>query len=266
MTCELDAVSICLMRHRQCNDRIVEVRLAHKEAGSIASDGLSFEPRLAGRESNAIMARILITSGPTREYLDPVRYLTNGSSGRMGAALATEALRRGHEVLVVSGPVQVAYPEAAQVIRVVSTQDMLTACLKAFPDCDGVIAAAAPCDFQPRAVEKHKISKSGDGLTLDLVQTPDVIAALSNLKRKDQWTVAYALETQNGLQRATEKLRRKNCDFIILNDASAIDAANNKVQILDRNGNATPAQGSKDSVAAAILDQIELRLMAKSGL
>ena len=96
------------------------------------------------------MPRILITSGPTRQYLDPVRYLSNGSSGRMGKALAEAALAAGHEVLIVSGPVEVRYPRAAQVLPVVSTEDMLAACLEMFPDCAGLIAAAAPCDYRPQ--------------------------------------------------------------------------------------------------------------------
>ena len=214
-------------------------------------------------ETTSHMARILITSGPTREYLDPVRFLTNGSSGRMGAALAADALRRGHEVIVVSGPVHVEYPEAAQVVPIVSTHEMLTACLDAFPKCDGAIAAAAPCDFQPRHIESNKISKADSGLTLELVQTPDIIAELSKLKRSGQWTVAFALETQNGLNRAIEKLRRKKCDLIVLNDASAIDAPKCEVRIIDNDGKAILAQGSKAVVAAALLDQIETRLMAK---
>ena len=110
------------------------------------------------------MSRILITSGPTRQYLDPVRYLTNASSGRMGAALAAAAIEAGHEVVIVSGPVEVTYPAGADVMPVVSTEDMLAACLKAFPACDGLIAVAAPCDYRPLAVAEQKIRKSGETL------------------------------------------------------------------------------------------------------
>ena len=98
------------------------------------------------------MAKILITSGPTRQYLDPVRYLTNASSGRMGAALAEAALARGHQVLVVSGPVQIDYPHEAEVFSVDTTAEMLAAVLKHFPDCHGLIGAAAPCDYMPHRV------------------------------------------------------------------------------------------------------------------
>ena len=112
------------------------------------------------------MARILITSGPTRQYLDPVRYLTNGSSGRMGAALAQAALDTGHEVTIVSGPVQIEYPAAAQVISIVSTEELLDACCAAFPACDGAIGAAAPCDYRPHRSSTQKIAKTGQPLAL----------------------------------------------------------------------------------------------------
>src|SRR5262245_15178857 len=105
------------------------------------------------------MARILITSGPTRQYLDPVRYLTNASSGRMGRALAEAALQLGHQVVVVSGPVSVSYPAAAEVRQIISTEELLAVCQELFPDCDGAIGAAAPCDYRPVRVAEHKISK-----------------------------------------------------------------------------------------------------------
>ena len=145
----------------------------------------------------SIMSRILITSGPTREYLDPVRYLTNASSGRMGAALAVAAIEEGHRVVVVSGPVEVEYPAAAEVHRVVTTEEMRDACLRLFPDCDGLIAAAAPCDFRPPAAARQKIHKSGQPLRLELEETPDVVAALAEIKTDAQWIVAFALETED---------------------------------------------------------------------
>src|SRR5688500_10517055 len=110
------------------------------------------------------MARILITSGPTRQFLDPVRYLTNASSGRMGRALAEAALALGHKVVVVSGPVNLEYPASAEVRWVVTTDDLLAACQEIFPACDGVIGAAAPCDYRPVRVEERKIAKTGEGL------------------------------------------------------------------------------------------------------
>ena len=106
------------------------------------------------------MARILITSGPTRQFLDPVRYITNASSGRMGAALAGAALRREHEVVIVSGPVAIDYPDGAVVIPVVTTDEMLQVATREFENCNGAIGAAAPCDYMPRVVQEQKISKN----------------------------------------------------------------------------------------------------------
>jgi phosphopantothenoylcysteine decarboxylase/phosphopantothenate--cysteine ligase len=123
------------------------------------------------------MARILITGGPTRAYLDDVRYLTNGSSGRMAAALATAAVALGHDVVVVSGPVSVRYPDAARVLPVITTGEMLAACLEQLPQVDGVIAAAAPCDFEPVRRATGKIPRQTD-LVVQLKPTTDVIATV----------------------------------------------------------------------------------------
>ncbi|MDR2117520.1 MAG: phosphopantothenoylcysteine decarboxylase, partial [Planctomycetaceae bacterium] len=105
-------------------------------------------------------SRILITSGPTREYLDPVRFLTNGSSGRMGVALAEIVLERGELPVIVSGPVTLVYPDGAEIHRVETTEEMLECCLRLFPDCNGIIGAAAPCDFKPEYFSEQKLSKS----------------------------------------------------------------------------------------------------------
>jgi phosphopantothenoylcysteine decarboxylase/phosphopantothenate--cysteine ligase len=208
------------------------------------------------------MARILITSGPTRQYLDPVRYLTNASSGRMGRELAAAALALGHEVLVVSGPVSVEYPAGAEVRQVVSTEELLAACQELFPQCDGVIGAAAPCDYRPLRVEEHKIAKTGQPLVLNLVETPDVMATLGAAKRSGQWLVGFALETEDQRFRALTKLIKKSCDLIVLNGTAAIDAADNQVELLDKSGAVVAAfAGSKQSVARGILAVIHERLV-----
>jgi phosphopantothenoylcysteine decarboxylase/phosphopantothenate--cysteine ligase len=211
---------------------------------------------------NGAMARILITSGPTRQFLDPVRYLTNGSSGRMGRALAEAALARGHEVIVVTGPVAVTYPPAAEVRQIVSTEELLAACQELFPSCDGAIGAAAPCDYRPVRVEEHKIAKTGQPLVLNLVETPDVMATLGAAKRPDQWLVGFALETDDQRFRALTKLERKSCDLIVLNGPDAMDAADNRVEVLDRSGAVALAlAGSKEQVARGILQAIDERLI-----
>ena len=163
------------------------------------------------------MARILITSGPTRQHLDPVRYLTNASSGRMGAALAQAALELGHEVIVVSGPVEVEYPHQVTIVPVVSTEEMLGCSREAFEQCDGLIGAAAPCDYRPRHVEAGKISKTGEPLLLELLETDDVVATLGAVKGS-RWVVGFALETEDHRLRALAKLERKCCDLIVSND------------------------------------------------
>jgi len=207
------------------------------------------------------MTRILITSGPTRQYLDPVRYLTNASSGRMGSALASAALKAGCKVTVVSGPVDVAYPKKAEVISVVSTEEMLEACLSAFPRCDGLIAVAAPCDYRPVKVQRHKIAKTGEPLMLQLVETPDVVAALAGI-RTSQWIVAFALETKDRRFRAMQKLERKSCDLIVVNGPAAIHAADTEVEVINRKGRVLAAlSGKKEGVAARLFEVIAARLI-----
>ena len=210
------------------------------------------------------MSRILITSGPTRQYLDPVRYLTNASSGRMGAALAAAALAAEHEVVIVSGPVSIAYPPAAQVIPVVTTEEMLQACMRVFPQCDGLIGVAAPCDYRPVQKATRKIAKTGKSLVLDLVETPDIIATLARCKTR-QWMVAFALETDDHRYRALQKLERKNCDLIVLNGPQAIHSHHTEVEILSRSGETLAAlSGPKDEVAQKIFHVIQQYLAARA--
>lgn len=208
------------------------------------------------------MARILITSGPTRQYLDPVRYLTNASSGRMGKSLADAAIARGHEVVIVSGPVEVSYHPAAKIVDVVSTEEMLAACRKIFPDCDGMIGVAAPCDYRPVKVAEEKIAKTGQPLVLHLIETDDVVATLGAGKRANQWVVGFALETTDPRLRALAKLEKKHCDLIVLNGPEAMNAIDNRVEILDRSGDVVETlSGPKDEVAIGIFAVIESRLV-----
>jgi len=209
------------------------------------------------------MSRILITSGPTRQYLDPVRYLTNGSSGRMGEALAEAALDAGHEVLIVSGPVEIRYPPAARVVPVVSTEEMLAACLDVFPQCAGLIAAAAPCDYRPKAVAAEKIRKTGTALDVHLIETPDIVARLGLIKTS-QWMVAFALETSDQRMRAMQKLQRKKCDLIVANGPASMHAASAQVEVIDAQGQVlAAAEGSKRHVARAVFRVIEEQLIRR---
>jgi phosphopantothenoylcysteine decarboxylase / phosphopantothenate---cysteine ligase len=207
------------------------------------------------------MSRILITSGPTRQYLDPVRYLSNASSGRMGRAMAEAAIRAGHQVAVVSGPVELAYPDGVEVIPVVSTEDMLAACLRLFPECDGLIGVAAPCDYRPVQVAARKIRKNGSPLRLELVETPDIVATLAEIK-KAQWMVAFALETEDRRMRAMQKLEQKSCDLIVVNGPAAMHSHETDVEVLDRSGCVVGRwAGSKETAAAGILQVIQERLI-----
>jgi phosphopantothenoylcysteine decarboxylase/phosphopantothenate--cysteine ligase len=210
------------------------------------------------------MARILITSGPTRQYLDPVRYLTNASSGRMGSALASAVLAAGHEAVIVSGPVEVAYPPTATVHWVTSTEEMLAAARAQFATCDGLIGAAAPCDYRPVHVAKHKISKTGEPLVLQLIETDDVVATLGAEKRPDQWVVGFALETEDQRLRALAKAERKSCDLMVLNGPEAMNALDNRVEMLDRQGAVVATfAGPKEEVGRGILQVIGERLIAR---
>ena len=207
------------------------------------------------------MSRILITSGPTRQYLDPVRYLTNGSSGRMGCALAVAMLERGHEVVVVSGPIDVAYPSRAEVHHIVSTEEMLAECRELFPSCDGVIGAAAPCDYRPVKVKTNKIAKTGSPLGLHLVETPDVIASLG-AEKSHQWLVGFALETEDHRFRAITKMERKSCDLMVLNEPSAMNSLDNEVEILNRDGLVVATfSGTKAAVARGIVQVVHEKLI-----
>ena len=180
----------------------------------------------------------------------------------MGCALAEAAIALRHDVIIVSGPVQVSYPAAAQVVNVISTEDMLESCRRVFASCDGLIGAAAPCDYRPMRVAANKITKNGEPLTLHLVETPDIVATMGASKAPHQWTVGFALETEDQRFRALSKLERKSCDLIVLNGPQAMDAADNSVELLDKSGQVVAAfEGSKELVARGILSEIQQRLI-----
>ncbi len=208
------------------------------------------------------MARILITSGPTRQYLDPVRFISNASSGKMGSQIAEAAIQSGHEVTVVTGPVSVEYPRRARVIPVTTTREMLDACRGCFSDVEGLIGVAAPCDYQPVSVADHKIKKTGQPLLIQLVQTPDIVATLGAQKRRDQWVVGFALETEDSYFQAVTKLHKKCCDLVVLNGPAAMQADTNSVEIIDRGGHVVANfSGSKSAVARATFLEIQKRLI-----
>jgi phosphopantothenoylcysteine decarboxylase/phosphopantothenate--cysteine ligase len=204
---------------------------------------------------------VLITAGPTREMLDPVRYLTNRSSGKMGYALAQAAQERGARVVLISGPTQLKAPGGVQVENVITTQEMHDAAMRHAPSCDVIIASAAPADYRPAQIAAQKIKKQGtQNLTLDLVPTPDIIAAVGAQKRAGQIIIAFAAETENLTHEARRKMQAKNADAIVANDitqeGAGFDVSTNRVTWIMQNDEETWPLLSKKEVAARILDKV----------
>ena len=179
--------------------------------------------------------RIIVTAGPTREYLDEVRFLTNASSGRMGYAVAHAAARAGHAVHLVSGPVALRPPSGVKTIFVTTTREMYKATARLFPKADCLIAAAAPADYAPARRRRGKGKKMSDGLTLRLKPTVDILAALGRRKGK-RVVIGFALEVQKALANALAKLKRKNADAIVLNTPAALGAVKSDVTVITSNG------------------------------
>ncbi|WP_314409271.1 bifunctional phosphopantothenoylcysteine decarboxylase/phosphopantothenate--cysteine ligase CoaBC [Pseudomonas kuykendallii] len=209
---------------------------------------------------------VLITAGPTQENIDPVRYITNHSSGRMGFALAEAAAEAGARVTLITGPVYLPTPDRVNRIDVVSARDMLAACEAAMP-CDLLIAAAAVADYRPEVIAQHKLKKdptSGDGLLLQLVRNPDILATLA--QRADRpFSVGFAAETENLLEYASRKLRDKNLDLIVANDVAnptiGFNSEENAITVIDREHHQSAfAQTSKGKIARQLIDFIADRL------
>jgi phosphopantothenoylcysteine decarboxylase/phosphopantothenate--cysteine ligase len=201
---------------------------------------------------------VLITAGPTREKIDPVRYLTNRSSGRMGYALAEAALRRGARVLLVSGPTSITPPGAAEVTRVESAEEMRDAVMKLLPQSTIVIKTAAVSDYRAKNAAGQKIKRKGP-MTLELESTPDILKELS-AKRTSQILVGFAAETENVLENARQKLLAKNLDLIVVNDVSregvGFDSDRNAVTIIAREEVVDVPETTKWEVAQRVLDQV----------
>jgi phosphopantothenoylcysteine decarboxylase/phosphopantothenate--cysteine ligase len=207
--------------------------------------------------------RVLVTAGGTREPIDSVRYVGNRSSGRMGLALAAEAARRGAEVTLVAANVGLPAPAGVRVVEVQTAAELLAAAREAFADAHVLLMAAAVADFRPNEALDEKISKSGrDGLALELEPTEDVLAALAGARGPGQTLVGFAAEHGAGaVERGRAKLERKGLDAVVVNDISraeiGFDAPDNEVTIVTAAGERHVPLGSKDAVAAAILDAVE---------
>ena len=206
---------------------------------------------------------VLISSGPTIESIDPVRFISNHSSGRMGNALALEAAARGAVVTFISGPVN-EYPEhsSIEIIKVISATEMYSLCTGLFPKADICIMAAAVADYTPQNPAPDKIKKSDESITLNLVKTRDILADLGKLKQKNQLLVGFALETNNEIDNAISKLHTKNLDFIVLNslkdEGSGFGFDTNKVSIISKDHTISEFElKTKTEVAADLFDFIQ---------
>ena len=207
---------------------------------------------------------VVVTAGPTVEDLDPVRFLTNRSSGKMGYAIAHRARDRGATVHLVTGPTNLSPPAGVQVTAVRSAGDMHTATAMAFEEADAAILSAAVSDYRPRAVAAQKLKRSGDTLTIELVENPDIAAALGAGKG-NRVVVAFAMETEDGPARARDKLKRKNADLIVLNiltePGAGFGTDTNVVTLIDDSDTETQLpMMSKLDVADRILDEVRDRL------
>ena len=212
--------------------------------------------------------RVLVTAGPTVERIDPVRYITNRSSGKMGYALAEAARARGAEVTLVSGPVKLAPPAGVALVGVESSAQMCEAVLSRGEWADVVIQAAAPADFRPVQVAAGKIKKTGEGMTLSLENTTDIAAELGRRKRPGQVLVAFAAETDDVLDNARGKLVRKNADLIVANDVSRKDAGfgvdTNAVTLITGDGLRALPLMTKREAADGILDAVAALMEPKA--
>ena len=223
----------------------------------VAHAGRALEPR-----GKLYGSRVVVTAGPTREPLDPVRFLSNQSTGKMGVALAASAWRRGAEVIVVHGPLTVALPPGACSIPVETTQEMADALRAELGSSDILVMAAAPADFRAAEVAPAKMKKSGKAPKLDLVETVDILKSTRDARKKGMLAVGFALETDDLLENAKKKLASKGLDLIVANNAREPGAGfgydTNRVTLIspDQEMEELPLQ-SKDAVADAILDRVE---------
>ena len=204
--------------------------------------------------------KILITAGPTYEKIDPVRFIGNYSSGKMGFALAEECSRRGAKVVLVAGPVSLTCTENIQRVDVESCKEMYEAAVGEFPNCNAAILCAAVADFRPETIAEQKIKRVGDELLLKLKPTQDIAATIGSMKGEEQRIVAFALETNEEESNAQRKLEKKNADFIVLNSTripgTTFQTDDNQITIINKEGKKSYAKKPKTEVARDIIDEL----------
>lgn len=229
------------------------------------------ERRAAGAEKRAARGArpfsVVVSAGPTREYVDPVRYLTNESSGRMGFAIAAALRERGARVTLVAGPVSRPTPAGVERVDVESARDMLAAVRRAFRGADALVMSAAVADWRPARRLSGKWRKKDGGArraTLELVRNPDILATVARSKG-ERLVVGFALETGDGERRAQAKLRRKNLDFVVLNDESALNAARSSATIIGRDGSRREIpERSKEAIAEVLAELVTNEARARA--
>ena len=203
---------------------------------------------------------ILITAGPTYERLDPVRFIGNYSSGKMGFALAEDCLQRGAKVILIAGPVSLTCSAAIERIDVESCNEMYDATVREYPKCDAAILCAAVADFRPQQIANHKIKREGDNLTLTLIPTQDIAATIGKMKSEKQRLVVFALETNEEEHNARKKLERKKADFIVLNSTrnpgTTFQSDDNQITIISKDRKKVYDKKPKAEVARDIIDEL----------
>lgn len=213
--------------------------------------------------------KVVITAGPTYEKIDPVRFIGNYSSGKMGFAIAEECLRRGADVTVVAGPVSLSCSSGIRRLDVESCQDMYDAATSEFADADVAILAAAVADFRPALVADRKIKRGKDDMVITLCPTHDIAAALGASKKAGQTLVAFALETNDEEANAMRKLEKKNADFVVLNslrnEGTCFRTDQNQIEIVSRDGKTSYEKKSKADTASDIVDYLEKVVLTKQG-
>ncbi|MBI2270361.1 MAG: bifunctional phosphopantothenoylcysteine decarboxylase/phosphopantothenate--cysteine ligase CoaBC [Bacteroidetes bacterium] len=273
------AMDLDMLKHSATKNNITKLKsfrntIIAPDTGELAS-GLHGEGRMAEPEtivefiSGELKKKAplngktaLVTAGPTYEAIDPVRFIGNHSSGKMGFAIAEELARQGAEVVLISGPtMQTAGNTSIRLIHVTSAKEMLDECLRSFPSSDVVVMSAAVSDYTPSVTAKQKIKKKGDDLAIKLKPTTDILAELGRKKKASQVLVGFALETNNELEHAKEKLKKKKLDFIVLNSlkdkGAGFKGDTNKITIIDKNNKTTKFElKDKKEVARDVVKKI----------
>ncbi len=264
-------IEILLNRGNYCIDA---------DSGELAS-GLIGKGRMAEPESifktvSAFFAKsqvfvnkkVMITAGPTYEHIDPVRFIGNYSSGKMGYAIASELEKRGAEVILISGPVNIAPPKNVKVINVKTADEMYNSCVSNFSKCDIAIMAAAVADYKPVKQSDIKVKRKGENISIQLEPTKDIAKELGKMKTNKQILLGFALETNNEMQNAYTKLEKKNLDFIVLNSlqdkGAGFNYDTNKITIIDKDKTIKKFElKSKQAVAEDIVNELENKLKGK---